>query len=36
MGSGEIADAAKDVRLSPICDPDGNTIRFIGGFRVDY
>jgi catechol 2,3-dioxygenase-like lactoylglutathione lyase family enzyme len=32
----EIVDAAKGVRLSAITDPDGNTIRFIGGFRVEY
>lgn len=33
---GEIVGAQKGVRLSTISDPDGNTIRFIGGFRVDY
>jgi glyoxylase I family protein len=33
---GEIADASKGVRLSTITDPDGNMIRFIGGFRVQY
>ena len=33
---GEVADATKGVRLSTITDPDGNTIRLIGGFRVDY
>lgn len=32
----EILDANKGVRLSTITDPDGNTIRFIGGFRVQY
>lgn len=33
---GEISDAAKGVRLSALSDPDGNTIRLIGGFRVEY
>jgi hypothetical protein len=33
---GEIVDADKGVRLSTITDPDGNTIRVIGGFRVVY
>ena len=33
---GEVVDAAKGVRLSTIVDPDGNVIRLIGGFRVDY
>jgi glyoxylase I family protein len=33
---GEIADANRGVRLSTVTDPDGNTIRFIGGFRVQY
>ena len=33
---GAIEDANKGVRLSTIVDPDGNTIRLIGGFRVDY
>jgi glyoxylase I family protein len=32
----EIADASKGVRTSTVIDPDGNTIAFIGGFRVDY
>jgi glyoxylase I family protein len=32
----EIAEAAKGVRTCTVVDPDGNTIRFIGGFRVDY
>lgn len=36
LNPGEIVDAAKGVRLSTITDPDGNTIRFIGGFRVQY
>jgi catechol 2,3-dioxygenase-like lactoylglutathione lyase family enzyme len=33
---GEFTDANKGVRLSTLSDPDGNTIRLIGGFRVDY
>jgi predicted enzyme related to lactoylglutathione lyase len=33
---GAIEDANKGVRLSTIVDPDGNTIRLIGGFRADY
>jgi glyoxylase I family protein len=33
---GVIEDVNKGVRLSTIVDPDGNTIRLIGGFRVDY
>ncbi|MEE6163275.1 MULTISPECIES: VOC family protein [unclassified Mycolicibacterium] len=33
---GDITDAAKGVRLSAITDPDNNTIRLIGGFRVKY
>ena len=33
---GEIQDAKKGVRLSMIEDPDGNTIHFVGGFRVKY
>jgi glyoxylase I family protein len=32
----DIAEANKGVRLSTITDPDGNTIRFIGGFRAQY
>jgi glyoxylase I family protein len=33
---GQITEAAKGVRLSAITDPDGNTIRLIGAFRVEY
>lgn len=33
---GVIVGADKGVRLSTISDPDGNTIRLIGGFRVEY
>ena len=36
IGSDEIVDASKGVRTSSVTDPDGNTIAFIGGFRVDY
>ncbi len=32
----EIVEANKGVRLSTITDPDSNTIRLIGGFRVKY
>jgi glyoxylase I family protein len=33
---GEIEDANKGVELSTLRDPDGNMIRLIGNFRVDY
>jgi len=33
---GAIETVSKGVQLSAICDPDGNTITFIGNFRVDY
>ena len=33
---GEIVFANKGVQLSTLSDPDGNTITFIGGFRVEY
>jgi glyoxylase I family protein len=36
IDSEAIVDADKGVRISAVTDPDGNTIRFIGGFRVDY
>ena len=29
-------EANKGVRLSTVTDPDGNLIRLIGGFRVEY
>jgi catechol 2,3-dioxygenase-like lactoylglutathione lyase family enzyme len=32
----DVVDADNGVRLSAVTDPDGNTIRFIGGFRVEY
>jgi catechol 2,3-dioxygenase-like lactoylglutathione lyase family enzyme len=31
-----VIEASKGVRLSTLIDPDGNTIRLIGGFHVDY
>lgn len=34
--SQEIVDANKGVRTCAVIDPDGNTLTFIGGFRVDY
>ena len=33
---GEIETVNKGVKLSAITDPDGNTITFIGNFRVNY
>ena len=33
---GAIEDATKGVQLSTIADPDGNLIRLIGNFRVEY
>jgi catechol 2,3-dioxygenase-like lactoylglutathione lyase family enzyme len=36
LNPGEFVDANKGVRLSALTDPDGNTIRLIGGFRVEY
>jgi predicted enzyme related to lactoylglutathione lyase len=36
LNPGEIAEANKGVRLSTLTDPDGNTIRLVGGFRVNY
>lgn len=33
---GEIETVSKGVQLSAIRDPDGNTITFIGNFRVEY
>ncbi len=36
LDPGAFTDAAKGVRLSALTDPDGNTIRLIGGFRVRY
>ncbi len=36
LSPGQIQDASKGVRISTIEDPDGNTLNFIGGFRVAY
>lgn len=36
LAPGAIDDANKGVRLATITDPDGNVVRLIGGFRVDY
>lgn len=33
---GAIEDVNKGVRLATLADPDGNVIRLIGGFRVEY
>ncbi len=32
----DVVEAGKGVRLSTVTDPDGNMIRLIGGFRVEY
>jgi predicted enzyme related to lactoylglutathione lyase len=36
LAPGAIETVNKGVRLSAIRDPDGNTITFIGNFRIDY
>ncbi len=36
LSPGSIQDATKGVRIASIDDPDGNTVTFIGGFRMDY
>jgi predicted enzyme related to lactoylglutathione lyase len=36
LALGTIETVNKGVRLSAIRDPDGNTITFIGNFRIDY
>jgi glyoxylase I family protein len=36
LESGPVQSAAKGVALSSIADPDGNTITFIGNFRIVY
>jgi glyoxylase I family protein len=36
LAPGAIVEANKGVRLCTITDPDGNLIRLIGGFRVEY
>ena len=33
---GEVQTVTKGVQLSPITDPDGNTITIIGSFRDEY
>lgn len=36
LGPGTIETVNKNVQLYPVTDPDGNTITFIGDFRVEY
>jgi glyoxylase I family protein len=36
LGTGEILDANKGVRLFPLADPDNNMIQLVGNFRVKY
>jgi glyoxylase I family protein len=36
LAPGTIETVNKGVQLSTIRDPDGNTIAFIGNFRVQY
>jgi glyoxylase I family protein len=36
LAPGAIETVNKGVQLSAICDPEGNTITFIGDFRVQY
>lgn len=36
LAPGEIEEVNKGVRLCALSDPDGNVIRLIGGFRVEY
>jgi predicted enzyme related to lactoylglutathione lyase len=36
LNPGAIEGANKGVELSTLTDPDGNVIRLIGGFRVEY
>lgn len=36
LAPGTIQTVNKGVQLSAITDPDGNTITFIGSFRIDY
>ena len=36
LSPGVIETVNKGVKLSAIADPDGNTITFIGNFRIDY
>ena len=36
LAPGEIETVSKGVQLSALRDPDGNTITFIGNFRIEY
>jgi predicted enzyme related to lactoylglutathione lyase len=36
LNPGEIEDVNKGVQLATLTDPDGNVIRLIGNFRVEY
>jgi glyoxylase I family protein len=36
LTGGTIQDATNGVRTASIDDPDGNTVSFIGGFRIEY
>jgi len=36
LAPGEIEDVNKGVQLATLEDPDGNVVRLIGNFRVDY
>ncbi len=36
LAPGEVQTVNKGVQLSAVTDPDGNTITFIGNFRVSY
>lgn len=36
LACGPIQTANKNVQISSIADPDGNEIRFIGNFRINY
>jgi glyoxylase I family protein len=36
LAPGDVEDADKGVQLSTLQDPDGNLIRLIGNFRVEY
>jgi glyoxylase I family protein len=36
LSPGEVQTVNKGVQLTAVTDPDGNTITFIGNFRVNY
>jgi catechol 2,3-dioxygenase-like lactoylglutathione lyase family enzyme len=36
LSPGEVQTVNKGVQLASVIDPDGNTITFIGNFRVNY